>query len=121
MYNLLIQKSERQILCRYWNAGNRHVSSTEAMALALRCPSLAPYQVGVKQFKKSKTFCFKGVRILRQAAPTRVQQIQVRAYCLLVSQPVLSNSRHLKDAETLAKEMTMMLNKLKEVGSNYGI
>lgn len=37
--------SERQILRRYWNAGNRHVTTTECIFLARRCPSLAPFQV----------------------------------------------------------------------------
>ncbi|CAL2042380.1 hypothetical protein CAEBREN_12614 [Caenorhabditis brenneri] len=42
---LQLSPTDNQILTRYWDAGNRHVTATECMLLHRRCPSLAPYQI----------------------------------------------------------------------------
>uniref|UniRef100_A0A8R1I290 Homeobox domain-containing protein n=2 Tax=Caenorhabditis japonica TaxID=281687 RepID=A0A8R1I290_CAEJA len=75
---------ERNVLRRYWNAGNRHVTATEAFLLSKRLPSLAPYQI----------YGFFDKRRRREYAK----------YC------------HDKDRETLARESTVTLKKLREIG-----
>ncbi|EFP05460.1 hypothetical protein CRE_27228 [Caenorhabditis remanei] len=56
--------AERQMLCRYWNSGNRHVTASECMLLSRRCPSLAPHQVyGFFDKRRRRTYNkYRGLR-----------------------------------------------------------
>ncbi|CAP27012.2 Protein CBG06752 [Caenorhabditis briggsae] len=96
---------ERHILCRYWNAGNRHVSAKECILLAKALPRLQPFQI-YGFFDKRRRREYNRYRGLKDEETLALETIQVWKKLKSIKQNSDEDDSDNEDEALIARDLT---------------